>query len=182
VRKLAVLFLLAASCAAEPPHHLDGARKAFEEWAKAASSGDAERTLAAFTDGNKSDWLYARLNENDPRSKRFRGELTGAPRTALDLWWGQAIRNGNGRDQPVSSLVLGDPSFVALFREYFTAEAKAIQTGLSRAEVTQAYGDATGVTVLVKSGPGMPIEYYQMIYEGNSWKIDLYKPPQPGGK
>jgi len=182
VRKLAVLLVFAASCATPTAKETDGARKAFEEWAKAASSGDAERTLAGFSDANKSAWLYERLNENDPRTRRWRGDLTGTPRTALDLWWGQALKNGNGRDEPVSSVVLTHPTFLRMFREYFTAEAQSIQTGLSRAEVTQAYGDASGVTVLVKSAPGMPVEYYQMVYEGNRWKIDLYKPPQPGGK
>jgi hypothetical protein len=181
VRKVVALFLLAASCASESTQ-AEGARKAFVEWAKAASSGDAEKTLAGFTDANKSQWLYDRLNENDLRSNRWRGALTGAPRTALDLWWGQALKHNDGRTEPLNSLVLAHPSFVALFREYFTAEAQAIKTGLSRAEVTQTYGDATGVTVLVKAGPGMPVEYYQMIYEGNGWKIDLYKPPQPGGR
>src|SRR4029453_11357007 len=85
VRKLAALFAFAAaSCAG--PELSDGARKAFEEWAKAASSGDAEKTLAGFSDANKSAWLFDRLNENDPRTRRWRGDLTGTPRTALDLW------------------------------------------------------------------------------------------------
>jgi hypothetical protein len=181
VRKLVALFLLAASCAGEPTQ-VEGAKKAFVEWAKAASSGDAEKTLAGFSDANKSQWLYQRLNENDPKTKRWRGQLTGSPRTSLDLWWGLALKHGDGRSEPLSANVLGHPSFIELFREFYTAELQSIQTGLSRAEVTQTYGDATGVTVLVKSGPGMPVEYYQMIYEGNGWKIDLYKPPQPGGK
>ena len=182
MRKLAVFLALAASCAAPPPQLTDGARQAFEAWAKAASSGDAEKTLDGFSDANKSQWLFDRLNENDSRARQWRGALTGEPRTRLDLWWGQALKNGNGRDEPLNGFVLGHPSFLQLFREFFVAEAKTIQTGLSRAQVTQAYGDATGVTVLVKSGPGMPVEYYQMIYEGNGWKIDLYKPPPPGGK
>ena len=181
MRKFAVLLALAASCAAEPKA-TDSAKRAFEEWAKAASAGDAEKTLSGFSDANKSQWLFDRLNENDPRAKRWRGDLTGEPRTALDLWWGQALKNGSGRNEPAPALVLSHPTFIALFRVFFTAEAKSIQTGLSRAEVTQTYGDDSGVTVLVKSGPGMPVEYYQMVYEGNSWKIDLYKPPQGGGK
>jgi hypothetical protein len=182
VRKLAVLLLLAASCASEAPKQTEGARKAFEEWAKAASEGDAEKTLAGFSDANKSQWLFDRLNENDARVRKWRGDLSGAPRTHLDLWWGQAIKHGNGRDEPLRDVVLNHPSFHQLFREFFTLEAKSIQTSLSRAEVTQTYGDDSGVTVLVKSGPGKPVEYYQMIYEGNGWKIDLYKPPQPGGR
>jgi hypothetical protein len=181
VRKFAVLLVLAASCA-EAPTQSDGARKAFQEWAKAASSGDAEATLAGISDRNKSDWLYDRLTENDSLARKWRGELTGSPRTALDLWWDQALKRGNGRDQPLQSSVLYLPSFTQLFREYFVREAKAIQTGLSRAEVTNTYGDDTGVTVLVRCGPGMPIEYYGMIYEGNGWKIDIYRPPQPTGK
>jgi hypothetical protein len=182
VRKLAVLLLLAASCASEPPQQTEGAKKAFEEWAKAASSGDAEKTLAGFSEGNKSQWLFERLNENDPRAREWRGNLTGAPRTHLDLWWGQALKNGSGRTEPLREIVLNHPSFIKLFRDFFTLEMKSIQTNLSRAEVTNTYGDDSGVTVLVKSGPGKPVEYYQMIYEGNSWKIDLYKPPQAGGR
>jgi len=182
VRKFAVLLAFAASCANENLKETEGARRAFEEWAKAASAGDAEKTLAGFSDANKSQWLYIRLNENDPRTRQWRGQLTGGPRTALDLWWGQALKHGNGRDEPLHSMVLDHPSFLQLFREFFVLEARAIQTGLSRAEVTNTYGDDSGVTVLVKSGLGKPIEYYQMVYEGNGWKIDLYKPPQLGGK
>lgn len=182
MRKLAVLLVLAASCASESTKEVDGAKKAFEEWAKAASSGDADRTFAGFSDANKSQWLFQRLNENDFRTRKWRGELTGASRTALDLWWGQALKHGNGRDEPLSPLVLRHPSFIELFRDFFILEAQAIQTNLSRAEVTRSYGDDSGVTILVKAGPGRPVEYYQMVYEGNSWKIDLYKPPQAGGK
>ena len=182
MRKLAVLLLLSASCASNADQQTDGARKAFEEWAQAASSGDAEKTLAGFSDGNKSQWLFDRLNENDPRTREWRGNLTGVARTHLDLWWGQALKNGNGRAEPLREVVLNHPTFIQLFREFYTMEMKSIQTNLSRAEVTQTYGDDSGVTVLVKSGPGKPIEYYQMIYEGNGWKIDLYRPPQAGGR
>ena len=182
MRKFALLLVLAASCATETTKETESAKKAFEDWAKAASSGDAERTLEGFSDANKSQWLFTRLNENDVRTRKWRGELTGPPRTSLDLWWGQALKHGNGRDEPLTSLVLGHPTFVQLFREFFTLEMQAIQSNLSRAEVTRTYGDDTGVTVLVKSAPGKPVEYYQMVYEGNSWKIDLYKPPQAGGK
>lgn len=181
MRKLAALLLLAASCA-DAPKVSDGARKAFEAWAKAASSGDAEKTLAGLSEAYKSSWLYERLNANDPIARKWRGELTGAPRTALDLWWGQAIKHGSGREEPLNGTVLEHPSFIKMFRDYFVLEAKMIQTGLSRAEVTEAYGDGTGVTVLVRSGPQMPVEYYQMVYEGTEWKIDLYRRPQPAGK
>ena len=183
MRKFAALLLaLSASCAAEPPKVADGARKAFEEWAKAASAGDADKTLAGFSHAYQSQWLYERLNENEPRARRWRGLLEGSPRTSLDLWWGQALKLGNGREQPLHGLVLNHPTFLQLWRDYFTAEALAIQTGLSRAEVAETYGDASGVTVLVKSGPGMPPEYYGMVYEGTNWKIDSYRPPQGGGK
>jgi len=181
VRKLAVLLALTASCSGGP-QVTEGARKAFEDWAKAAASGDAEKTLAGFSDAKKSDWLYDRLTENDPLAKLWRGDLTGEARTQLDLWWGNSLKHGNGRDEPLRDIVLTHPSFVQLFRQYFIREAKSIQTGLARAEVTTTYGDSTGVTVLVKSGPGAPVEYYGMIFEGNGWKIDAYKPPQQGGK
>jgi len=181
VRKLAVVFLLAASCSHEPTQN-DTARKALLDWAKSAASGDVEKTLAGFSSAYQSQWLYQRLAENDGRVRRWRGQLEGSPRTALDLWWGQALKRGNGRDEPLNSLVLGHPSFIQLWREYFTAELPTIQTGLSRVEVTETYGDSTGVTVIVKSGPGMPAEYYGLVYEGTSWKIDSYRPGQVLGK
>jgi hypothetical protein len=32
------------------------------------------------------------------------------------------------------------------------------------------------------SGPGMPPEYYGLVYEGTSWKIDSYRPGHILGK
>ena len=50
----------------------DGQQKA-EETKKA----DAAKTFAMLSDGNKSGWLYDRLEERDASARRWRGELTG---------------------------------------------------------------------------------------------------------
>ncbi|MBI3854664.1 MAG: hypothetical protein HY293_03115 [Planctomycetes bacterium] len=181
MKRIAALMLLLASCA-QPPTQNDYARQALEAWMKSAMAGDAEKTVAAFSDAYKSEWLYLRLQENDPIARRWRGDLSGSPRTALDLWWGVALKHGNGRDEPAQATVLYHPSFVQMFREYFIREAQSIRDGLSRAEVTSVYGDNSGVTVVVKSSPGGPPELYGMVYERDGWKIDNYKGPQGGGR
>ena len=170
----AALMLLAVSCA-QPPKQTDFAKKAFEDWAKAAADGDADRTLAGFTDARKSEWLYERFLENDAIARKWRAELTGTPRTHLDLWLGVSGRHGNGRAEPLQPIVLDHPSFVAMFREYFGLTAKGIKSKLSRVEVAEVYGDDSGVTVAVKTGPGTPTVLYGMVFEGNGWKIDTYK-------
>ena len=177
----AALVLLAASCA-EPPKQTDFAKKAFEEWAKAAASGDADKTLAGFTDARKSEWLYDRFLENDAIARRWRGALTGEPRTHLDLWLGVSGKHGNGRTEPLNAIVLDHPTFGAMFREYFVLTAKGIRDALSRVEVSQVYGDDSGVTVAVRSGPGTPTELYGLVYENNAWKIDTYRQPLNGGR
>ena len=181
MRKLAVLLLLAASCA-EAPKNTDIARKAFEDWARAAVAGDAEKTLAGFTDAKKSEWLFERFLENDLIVRKWRGELTGEPRTHLDLWLGVAKRHGNGRAEPLQSIVLDHPSFAQMFREYFVLTAHEIKASFSRMEIAQVFGDDQGVTVAVKSGPGTPTELYELIFERNGWKIHTYKQPLNGGR
>jgi hypothetical protein len=177
----AALVLLAVSCA-EPPKQTDFARRAFEAWAKAAASGDADKTLAGFSDARKSEWLYERFLENDAIARRWRADLTGEPRTHLDLWLGVAGKHGNGRAEPLQPIVLDHPSFAAMFRQYFALTAKGIRDLLSRAEIQQVYGDDSGVTVAVKAGPGTPTELYGLIYENNGWRIDTYRQPLNGGR
>jgi hypothetical protein len=181
VRKFAVMLLLAASCA-EAPKNTEIARKAFEDWAKVASAGDAEKTLSGFTDAFKSEWLYDRFKLGDPITRKWRGELTGEPRTRLDLWLGIAAKQGNGRQSPLPSLVLEDPSFAPMFRECFLIDAQNIKSMFARMEIAQVYADDQGVTVAVRSGPGAPVEMYEMVYEHTGWKINNYRPPLNGGR
>jgi hypothetical protein len=177
VKKFAAVWLLvAAGCASPEPKQTEVARRTFEDWTKAAAAGDAEKTLAMFSDAKKSEWLFDLLEENDAIARRWRGELTGAARTDLDLWWGISHRNGNGRE-PLRASVLTHPSFIQMFREYFTRTAGAIKTQLSKLEVTNVYGDDTGITVAVRGGPGAPTELYGLVYERDGWKIDTYRQP-----
>ena len=168
--------LLSAGCATPEAKQTDVARKTFQDWAKSAAAGDAEKTFAMFSDARKSEWLFERLEENDALTRRWRGELTGTARTELDLWWGVAHRTGNGRE-PLRSTVLAHPSFLQLFREFFMQSAGAIKTQMSKLEVTSVYGDDTGITVAVKCGAGAPTELYGLVYERDGWKIDTYRQP-----
>jgi len=176
VRRFIAVLLLAAGCASQEPKQTEVARKMFEEWARAAATGDAEKTLSMFSDAKKSEWLFERLEENDALARRWRGELTGGPRTDLDLWWGLSHKKGSGRD-PVAATVLGHPTFIQLFREYFMRTVTAIKNQFSRLEVTNIYGDDTGITVAVKCGAGAPTEMYGLVYERDGWKIDSYRQP-----
>jgi hypothetical protein len=180
-RFAAALVLLAVSCA-ETPKQTDFARRAFEDWAKAAAAGDADKTLAGFTDARKSEWLYDRFLEKDAIARRWRAQLTGEARTHLDLWLGVSDRHGNGRQEPLLPVVLDHPSFAAMFREYFTLTARGIKDSLSKIQITQVYGDDSGVTVAVRSSPGGPTELYGLIYENSAWKIDTYRQPLNGGR
>lgn len=182
MRKLAALLLLAASCAAEPLRHTDLARKGFEEWARSAAAGDAEKTLAGFTDAYKSEWLFERFKQGDLIIRKWRGELTGPARTQLDLWMGVSTRHGNGRQEPLTGAVLDHPSFAPMFRECFVLDAQLIKAMFNRMEIAQVYGDDQGVTVAVRSAPGAPVEMYEMVYERAGWKINNYKPPLGGGR
>jgi hypothetical protein len=177
VRPRAALLLLLASCATPVPTPSDTAKQSFQSWANAAKAGDAEKTLDGFSDAKKSEWLYQLLEENDPIARRWRGELTGAVRTNLDLWWGVTHKKGNGRAEVLHVSVLTHPSFVQMFREYFLQTASAIRASFSKLEVIQVYGDDTGVTVVVKCGLGMPSELYGLVYERDGWKIDTYRQP-----
>jgi hypothetical protein len=169
-------LLLAAGCASQEPKQTEVAKKTFEEWARSAVAGDAEKTLAMFSDARKSEWLFQRLEENDALARRWRGELSGTARTDLDLWWGMAHRSGSGRE-PLRVSVLTHPSFIQLFREYFMQSATAIKNQLSKLEVTNIYGDDTGITVSVRCGAGAPTELYGLVYEHDGWKIDTYRQP-----
>jgi hypothetical protein len=178
VRKFsALLLVLAASCSTPEVKPTDNARKSFDAWAQAARSGDAEKTLAGFSDAKKSEWLYQLLEDNDPIARRWRGELTGTPRTQLDLWWGVSHKRGNGRDEILNAGVLYHPSFAKMFREYFMQTANSIRDQFSRLEIAQVYGDDSGITVAVKCVAGAPTELYGLVYERDGWKIDTYRQP-----
>jgi hypothetical protein len=170
------VLLFAAGCASQEVKQTDLARKSFMDWAKAAAAGDAEKTLAMLSDARKSEWLFQRLEEGDPAAARWRGELTGPPRTDLDLWWGVAHKTGNGRE-PLRSTVLYHPSFINLFREYFMQSVGAIKSQFSKLEITNAYGDDSGITVTVRCGAGAPTELYGLIFERDGWKVDTYRQP-----
>lgn len=174
MRKLALLAVFAASCSTESLKMGDMARKEFEAWAKAAVSGDAEKTFAGCSDANLSEWLFKRLEENDAIVRRWRGQLTGRPRTDLDLWWGISRRNGNGRAEVVSQNVLRDPSFAQLFRNFYMLTLDDIRTQFSRMEISHVYGDDTGVTIVAKMGHGPPM-LVGLVFEDNRWKIDTTK-------
>ena len=129
-----------------------------------------------FSDAKKSEWLYERLEENDPFARRWRGELGGTARTDLDLWWGIAHTNRNGRTEPLRPSVLDHPSFRNLFKEYFI-QPRAPSRPSSRVEISNVYGDDTGITVAVKCGVGAPTELYGLVFEHDGWKIDSYRQP-----
>jgi hypothetical protein len=169
--------MLAASCATEEKQDTQLVRKAFEDWVKLTMAGDAEKSLAMLSDAKKSEWLYDRLEENDPLARRWRGELTGTARTELDLWWGVAHKRRSGRAEILKESVLAHPTFVQLFRDYFGQTASAIRTQFSRLEILKIYADDTGITVIVKCGMGAPTEMYGLIFEREGWKIDSYAQP-----
>jgi hypothetical protein len=177
VRKFAALLLVAASCATEEPKETEQVRKAFEDWAKATMAGNAEKSLAMLSDAKKSEWLYDRLEENDPLARRWRGELSGPARTDLDLWWGVAHKRRSGRAESLKDTVLAHPAFIQLFKDYFGQTATAIRTQFSRLEIMKVYADDTGITVIVKCGMGAPTEMYGLIFEREGWKIDTYRQP-----
>jgi hypothetical protein len=183
VKKLAVLLLWSlASCGGpEKSSEMDAARSksardAFENWVRAAVGGDSTKTFDMLSDGNKSGWIYDRLEEGDPSARRWRGELTGTARTELDLWWGVAKQRSSGRDEPLPSSVLLHPSLAQLFAEYFVRTETGIRVQMSRLQISQIYGDDSGVTVAVRNGVGAT-ELYGMIYERDGWKIDAHRQP-----
>lgn len=179
---LAPLFLALASCSGSENADTMGAarsnsaREAFETWVKAAVKGDARTTFAMLSDGNKSGWIFDRLEEGDGSARRWRGELTGTARTELDLWWGVAKTRGSGREEPLPSSVITHPSLEQLFTEFFVRTQGGIQVQMSRLQVSQVYGDDSGVTVAVRNGQGAT-ELYGMVYERDGWKIDAHRQP-----
>jgi len=188
VRISAVLLLtLVASCGGGDASGTLGeartksAREAFETWVRAAVEGNAEKTFAMLSDGNKSGWLFDRLEEGDVPARRWRSELTGTARTELDLWWGVARNRDSGRDEPLPSSVLMHPSLAQLFKEYFVRTQEGIRVQMSRVQIAQIYGDDSGVTVAVRNGVGAT-ELYGMIYERDGWKIDAHRQPLSQGK
>lgn len=182
MKKFAVVLALAASCSSEPAQQpgTELARKAFEEWVRNAVAGDADKVFATFSDPYKSNWLFERLQASDALARRWRGDLTGRPRTELDLWLGIAKKKGNGREEGLPESVLRDAGLAQLFRGYFAQESGMIRTQLSRIVISQVFADDSGVTVAIKNGQGST-ELYGLINQADGWKIDNYRPPlNPG--
>lgn len=180
MKKLVLLVVFAASCAADPPTASREAREAFEEWIRAGIDGNADKSFAMMSSAMKAEWLYARLEEGDPLARRWRGEMKGGARTDLDLWWGLTHKTQNGRSEPLSASVLSHPSTVKLFKEYFAQTAGAIRNQFSRLQIANIYSDDTGVTISVNFGQGSMTQLYGLVVEGDGWKIDSYAQPRGG--
>jgi hypothetical protein len=187
LKKIAVLLVASlASCGGSEVTEKGGearnksAREAFESWVRAAVDGDAAKTFFMLSDGNKSNWVFDRLEEGDASARRWRGELTGTARTDLDLWWGVAKQRQSGRDEPLPSSVLLHPALAQLFTEFFVRTASGIKIQMSRLQIANIYGDDSGVTVAVRNGIGAT-ELYGMIYERDGWKIDAHRQPLSQG-
>ena len=180
---LFVLGTLVASCSSDPgaPKVLNGAREAFEDWVRACVDGDSNKVFRGMSDGYKSGWLFDRLEELDPETRRWRGDLTGPARTDLDLWLGMAKKHGDGREESLPATVLDHPTFGMLFRELFMRDYSGggIRTQMSRIQISNVYGDDSGVTVTVKNGV-KTTELYGLIFEHGAWKIDGHRQPLQG--
>lgn len=179
---LALLALVGASCSSSDTiDRKESARLGFEAWVRDCVNGDSTKVFHGMSDGNKSGWLFDRLEESDASARRWRGELTGQARTDLDLWLGVARRRGNGRDEPLPSSVLTHPSLDALFKELFMRTYDGIRLQMSRLQVSDVFSDDSGVTVSVKNGLGST-ELYGMVYERDGWKIDAHRQPLTQGR
>lgn len=171
---------LAAACEpfdpAETAHEntRQEALHAFEEWRRAASQGRAEETFTRISDGLKSQWLFARLQEGDALARAWRGALAGAVRTDLDLWWEHCRRHPQERVELLPATVLGDPSLVKLWKDYFDQQATEVKFQMSRLEVVEAYVDPTGVSILVRNAYGRQ-EMYELVPEGGGWRINHHR-------
>ena len=183
MKRLALASLLLASCSSPSAQeaNTEVVRQVFEGWVRAAVSGDADKVFAMFSDPYKSNWLFDRLQAGDALIRHWRGELTGRPKTELDLWWGIAKKKGNGREDVLPESVLRQPSLGQLFKSYFLQEAGVVKLQLSRVTISQVFSDDSGVTVAIKNGQGAT-ELYGLINEPDGWKIDNYRQPlNPGG-
>lgn len=179
MKKLAMLlFLLPASCGSDVKDPTVAATQAFQDWVKAFVDGKGDLVFNGMSDGLKSGWVFDRLAESDPAARRWRGELTGIPRTELDLWLGLAKKRNDGRKDNLPPSVLTHPSLAELFKTYFVNES-GLRMQMSRLSIGQAFADDTGVTIAVKNGQGST-ELYGLIVENGGWKVDAHREPLGG--
>jgi hypothetical protein len=178
---LLVLGALAPSCGPSSMDRAANARDMFEDWVRACVAGETDKVFHGMSDGYKSGWLYDRLDEGDPTTRRWRGELTGPARTDLDLWLGVAKKRDTGRESNLPSSVLEHPSLGALFKELFMKDYGGIQTQMSRLQIANVFADDSGVTVAVKNGLNST-ELYGLVYERDGWKIDAHRQPLQQGR
>jgi hypothetical protein len=173
---LAILAL--AACASAPEKPEDKALVAFKDWVKASVEGNADACLAGLSPSYTSEWLYSRAADNDATFRDWRGRLAGTARTDLDLWTDFCLKNRAkaGRAEVAPDTVLRAPELKTLWKAYFDSEKQAVAIQLSRLEIVKAYGDETGVTILVK-GVGARTEMYGMALTAYGWKVDNHRPP-----
>ncbi len=147
---------------------------AFEEWRQAAAEGRADETFLRISDGLKSQWVFARLQEGDALIRAWRGALSGAARTDLDLWWEHCRRHPQERVERLPETVLREPSLPMLWKDYFAQQAAEVKFQMSRLEVVDAYVDPTGVSVLVRNAFGRQ-EMYELVVEAGMWRINHHR-------
>jgi hypothetical protein len=189
VRRLFPALVLLASCDALEPFERErgggspelkaSALEAFERWRLAAVQGRSEEVFHGLSLGNKSKWLFERLQEGDSLTLDWRAGIAGTTaRTDLDLWWGlckdEYRKSGEPRvtSMPDSvHLVL-----VPLWNRLFALQQGAVRAQMERVQAREVYADNTGATVAVQNGAGT-VELYGMVVELDGWKIDHQRQP-----
>ncbi len=187
MRKLVPALLVLASCDAlepfekEPVDHevRESARKAFEMWRVAAVHGRSDEVFAGLSVGNKSKWLFDRLQESDSLALDWRAGLSGtSARTDLDLWWGlckdEFRKYGEPRVTAMPDTV--HQELLPLWNRIFALQRAAVRGQMERMQVHEVYADSTGATVAVQNVAG-GTELYGLVVELNGWKIDHQRQP-----
>jgi hypothetical protein len=175
---VAATLLALSACASTQEKPEDLALEAFKTWVKASVEGDAKACFEGLSPSYTSEWLFGRASDNDGVFRDWRGSLSGTARTDLDLWIDFCKKNRakSGRAESAPDTVLRHPALLALWKAYFEQEKIAVAGQLSRLEIVRAYGDDTGVTVVVR-GVGSRTEMYGMALTAFGWKIDNHRPP-----
>ncbi len=151
-------------------------REAFEKWNEANKRLDAEASWNGMTRSLRQTWLWTRLRDNtDQETQLHLARMDSQDRKILDKWYEAHEKWQPQRAEMLPEGILNGRWLFTLYRQTMERARGDIKAQAEARRVLEVYvGTDGGVTILTDT---MGVrELYDMMFEGDGWKVNLCKP------
>jgi len=151
-------------------------RDAFEKWNEANKRLDAETSWRGMTRSLRQTWLWGRLRDNtDQDTQLHLKRLDAEERKILDKWYEAHEKWQPQRAEMLPESILNGRWLFNLYRQTMERARGDIQTQAEARRVLEVYVGLDGGVTILTDTLGVR-ELYDMMFEGDGWKVNLCKP------